>query len=440
MADKAKLLAKVAQSITDYCNEFYDYSFNPDKPIVRLHEPTFGADEIYAATEQMLSTYVTMGKKVKEFERAYADLFGHRYGVMSNSGSSANLLAFAALTNPLTSDRLMPGDEVIVPALSWPTTIWPIIQCNLVPVVVDCELNSFNFDLNKLEAAISPKTRAIMLVHVYGNPCNMDGLMAIAKKHNLTVVEDACESMGAYYDGKAVGSFGRIGNLSFYYSHHITTLEGGINVTEDFETAETLRVLRAHGWHRETDEKDKYAEKYSSIDPRFIFINLGYNLRPTEVDAVFGLQQLPKLDKFINLRRETAAFFLKELAKYGDYFQFQQETPKGKHTWFGFSIILKENAPFSMKEITDYMQKHHIETRPIIAGNMARHPGLALYQHRIAGDLNVATTVMQRGFAIGCHHAIDAKARQYVVDVIDSFMQSHGKKSGARAQASALHG
>lgn len=429
MTTQKELLDKIQTNINEYCDKYFDFSFNPEKPIVRLHEPTSSGDEVFAAVDTMLSTFTTMGKKVRAFENQYAEYAGTQYSVMSNSGSSANLLAVAALANPFTPDYLKPGDEVIVPALSWSTTIWPLIQHNLVPVIVDCDINSFNLDLNKLEKAIGPKTRAIKLVHVYGNPCNMDGIMSLAKKYNLMVIEDCCEAMGAQYDGKSVGSFGQVGNFSFFFSHHISTMEGGISVTNDFDLTETMRVLRAHGWSREADEHQKYVEMYPDIDPRFIFINLGYNLRPTEVNAAMGQYQLPKLDGLIDKRRETANFYLKHLAKYQEFFQFQQETPKAKHVWFGFPIILKDNAPFNVKDITGFMQKHHIETRPIIAGNMARHPAFNLYEHRIAGDLSSADTVMKKGFAFACHHAIDAKARQYVVDTIDAFMQEALNKS-----------
>jgi CDP-6-deoxy-D-xylo-4-hexulose-3-dehydrase len=423
MKTQAELLKKVEDSINDYCDTFFDFTFKKEKPTVRLHEPTTTGAEIFAAVETMLSTYTTMGKKVRTFEKQYADYCGLQHGVMSNSGSSANLLAVAALANPVTPNYLKPGDEVIVPALSWSTTIWPLIQHNLVPVFVDCDINDFNLDLNKLEKAISPKTRAIKLVHVYGNPCNMDVIMALAKKHNLFVIEDCCEAMGAFYDGKSVGSFGDVGNFSFFFSHHISTLEGGISVTNNFELTETLRILRAHGWSREADEHQKYVEKYPDIDPRFIFINQGYNLRPTEVNAAMGMHQLPKLNGFIDNRRETANFFLKHFAKYEEFFSFQQETPKGKHVWFGFSIILKEKTPFTVKDITSFIQTNHIETRPIIAGNMARHPAFNMYKHRISGDLGAADTIMKNGFAFACHHAMDKNAREYIAYVIDSFME-----------------
>ena len=193
-----------------------------------------------------------------------------------------------------------------------------------------------------------------------------------------------------------------------------------------------MRVLRAHGWSREADEHKKYVEKYPDIDPRFIFINQGYNLRPTEVNAAMGMHQLPKLDGYIDNRRETAAFFLKYLSKYSDFFQFQQETPKGKHVWFGFAIILKDNTPFTVKDITAFIQKNKIETRPVIAGNMARHPAFDMYEHRISGTLEAADTVMQKGFAVACHHAVDKNAREYMVHVIDQFMAQH---TGARTPA-----
>lgn len=422
-------LNKIKSSINDYCDTYFDFSFKPNNPIVRLHEPTVSGAEINAALETMLSTFTTMGKKVRAFENQYAEYTGTKHGVMSNSGSSANLLSVAALANPFTPNYLKPGDEVIVPALSWSTTIWPIIQHNLIPVIVDCDFNDFNLDIKKLEQAITPKTRAIKLVHVYGNPCNMDAIMTLAKKHNLFVIEDCCEAMGAYYNGKSVGSFGDIANFSFFFSHHISTMEGGISITNNFELTETMRILRAHGWSREADEHKKYVDMYPDIDPRFIFINLGYNLRPTEVNAAIGQLQLPKLEGFNDKRRETAAFYRRYLSKYEEYFHFQTETPNSTHVWFSFPVVLKDGAPFSLKEITSYMQERYIETRPIIAGNMARHPAFKLYQHRIAGDLTNADKIMKKGFAFACHHAVDQAAREYVVQTIDAFMTERAKKN-----------
>lgn len=422
MSKKQELLDKIRDNIAEYCATQFNFNFNPHDPVIRVQETSYGADEINAVMQTLLSTMTTMGKQVSQFQEMYAKYVGANYAVMSNSGSSSNLLSVAALANPFTHNYLKPGDEVIVPALSWSTTIWPIVQHNLIPVFVDCDLRDFNLDLNKLENAITPKTRAIKLVHVYGNPCNMDAIMSLAKKHNLFVIEDCCEAMGAMYDGKHVGTFGNVGNFSFFFAHHITTMEGGISVANDFDLTETMKILRAHGWSRESKEHQKYINQYPDIDPRFIFINQGYNFRPTELNAAMGAVQLPKLDYFNDLRRDAAAYLLKHLSQYEEYFHFQQETPKGKHVWFGFSLIVKDTAPFNTKDITTYLQKHHIESRPIIAGNMTRHPGVKMFPHRISGDLHAADTVMKNGFSFGCHQGTDLAACKYIVDVFDAFI------------------
>lgn len=425
MNKQQALLEKIAENIDEYCNTYFDFAFHSEQPKIRVQETSYGGEEINAVVRTLLSTMTTMGQQVKEFQEQYAQYTGGKYAVMSNSGSSNNLLAIAALANPFTQNHMQPGDEVIVPALSWSTTIWPIVQYNLIPVFVDCDLDTFNFDLNKLEAAIGPKTRAIKLVHVYGNPTNMDAVMALAKKHNLFVIEDCCEAMGATYNNQHVGTFGDVGNYSFFYAHHITTLEGGISVTNNFDLAETMKILRAHGWSRESVEHQKYINMYPDIDPRFIFINQGYNLRPTELNAAMGKVQLTKLDGFNDQRRAAAQYLLKQLAKYEEFFRFQQETPNGKHVWFGFSMILKDSAPFAMKDFTAYLQNHGIETRPIIAGNMTRHPGVKMYAHRISGDLTNADIVMRNGFSFGCHHATDQKACEHIVNTITNFVDGY---------------
>ncbi len=425
MTDQLK--QNIFAAVNEYCAANHNFNFDPKNPIIRLHEPTFSAEEINAFLEPMLTTHVTMGKEVRKFEEQYSKEFGHKYGVMNNSGSSANLLAVAAIANPQTTNNLKSGDEVIVPSLSWSTTVWPLIQSNLIPVLVDCDPKTFNLDLNKVEAAITPKTKAIMLVHVYGNPCDMDALMALAKKYNLQVIEDTCESMGAYYKGKAVGTFGRVATFSFYFSHHITTLEGGITVTDDFELAETMRIMRAHGWTREADEHAKYVAKYPDIDPRFIFVNLGYNLRPTECQARMGQIQLPKLAGFVNQRRANVATYFKNLSKYSDIFDFQHETAESRSSWFGFSIILKDKCPFKVKEISDFLKAHKVENRPIIAGNIGYHPVMKMYEHRMAGDQSASNNIMKNGFAFGCHQAMNEEAVNYVCSKVDEFVANYKK-------------
>ncbi|CAA7618415.1 DegT/DnrJ/EryC1/StrS aminotransferase family protein [Magnetospirillum sp. UT-4] len=422
MSDKAGLLQAIEGGIRAYCDAHHDFSFHPEAPVVRLHEPTNGADEIFAAVQVLLDTFVTQGPKVKAFEQHYANAYGCRHGVMNNSGSSANLLAVAALANPATPDGLRAGDEVIVPALSWSTTVWPIIQCGLVPVVVDIDPVTLNIDPEQIERAIGPRTRAVMPVHVYGNPCDMDALVELCRRRDLILIEDSCESMGAFYDGKAVGSFGRVGTFSLYYSHHISTLEGGICVTSDAELADLMRILRSHGWIREVENRQPYLDANPDIDPKFLFVNVGYNLRATEMQAAIGLAQLPKLPGFVDRRRATAAFWQKELAQYGDVLAMQGETPKARSSWFGIPVTLKPGAPFGVADLRRHFSARGIENRPIIAGNIAAQPAMKYYAHRVVGDLPHAGHVMKAAFSFGNHQAIDDGALAHVAEAFRSFM------------------
>jgi len=426
MSTDDPLLAGVHAAIDAYCAANHDFRFKPNDPVVRLHEPTFSADEIKAAVDVLLSTNVTMGPKVKGFEREYADAFGFKYAIMNNSGSSANLLAVAAMVNPATPERLNPGDEVIVPALSWSTTIWPVVQCGLKPVIVDIDPRTLNIDPNEVERAISPRTRAIMPVHVYGNPCDMSALADICRRRGLQLIEDCCEALGASYDGIPVGRFGRVGTFSFYFSHHMTTLEGGMCVTEDFEFAEVMRALRAHGWTRELEDRGRYLKQYPDIDPRFLFVNVGYNMRATELQGAFGSVQLPKLAGFVEQRRTNSASWRKSLDRWSEFFMFQTETPKGRSSYFGFPMTVKDEAPFKVREFMDFMKEARIETRPIIAGNIAVQPAMKLFEHRLVGDLEHATRIMRGGVTFGNHQAVDARARDYVTGKVDAFMKHKG--------------
>ena len=420
------LFAAIREGVTAYCAASHNTAFDPLLPVVRLHEPTFGADEINAALECLLTVHVTMGQKVLDFERAFTGKFGWRHGVMSNSGSSANLLAVAALANHATEDRLRPGDEVIVPALSWSTTVWPLIQHGLKPVIVDIDPQTLNIDPGAVERAIGPKTRAVMIVPVYGNPCDMDAITDICARRKLVLIEDCCEALGAYYNGIPVGKFGRVSTFSFYYSHHMTTLEGGITVTDDFELSELMRILRAHGWTREVEDKQRWHDIYPEFDPRFLFVNLGYNLRPTELAGSMGLAQLPKLNEFVRIRRDNADWFRQALSRFEEMFSFQNEHPKGKSSWFGFPLILKDNAPFTVAELTGHLNAAGIETRPIICGNIARQPGLQHYEHRVSGEMVNANIVMNRAFSFGNHQAIGDAARLHVVEQIERFLKGRG--------------
>ncbi len=418
-------LDRIKHQIESYTELFHNYTFDPTNPSIKLHEPTFGSEEIWEAVESLLTTQVTMGAKVKEFESSFCKKFFFRNSSMVNSGSSANLLALSALTNPALANPLRPGDEVIVPALSWSTTIWPIIQHGLVPVIVDIDPKTLNIDPSLINKAISDKTRGIMIVHVYGNACEMDTICDIANRHSLYLIEDCCEALGSMYNGKPVGSFGDIGTFSFYFSHHITTLEGGMCVTNTDKYAELIRVLRAHGWTREMINTEQYLQDYPDIDPRFLFINTGYNLRATELQGGFGNKQLPKLDQFIENRSENAEYWRRELSKYSEFFRFQQTTEGSIHSWFGFPMSVEPSAPFSTTELCLFMNSRGIETRPIIAGNIAEQPAMQYYAHRISGSLEHSNHVMRNGFTFGNHQAINAAAREYVAKCVQEFLNEY---------------
>jgi CDP-6-deoxy-D-xylo-4-hexulose-3-dehydrase len=293
-------------------------------------------------------------------------------------------------------------------------------------VIVDIDPLTMNLDPDQVERAIGDRTRGIMLVHVYGNPCDMSALQDIARRRSLALVEDCCEALGAYYDGRSVGSFGRVGAFSFYFSHHITTLEGGMCVTAEDDLADMMRILRAHGWVREVADPDRYLSRHTDIDPRFLFVNLGYNLRATELQGGFGYVQLGKLEQFVDVRADNAAYWQRELAPLSEVFGFQQETPRGTHSWFGFPMTVKEAAPFSVDDLRVFLTTRGIESRPIIAGNIADQPAMDLYEHRVVGELPHSSHIMKNGFTFGNHQGIDEAAREYVASVLHDFAAERG--------------
>lgn len=376
---------------------------------IRLHEPTFCEEEISAAIDVLRSKKVAQGERVREFEKAFRP---YNHAVACNSGSSANLLAISALK---AMGKLKDGDEVIVSALSWSTTVFPLIQHNLIPVIVDCDPDTLNMDMKQAEKAISEKTKAFMPVHVYGNPCDMPALYALCKDHNLVLIEDCCEALGAEYSGVPVGYGADVATFSFYYSHHITTMEGGMVITQDTSTEDMLRIQRSHGWLR-----DSKREAPNGFDRKFCFVELGYNLRMTEVSAAMGLCQLPKLDGIVKKRRAAHSAYVEAL-QHIPFIRFQKEN--GKSSCFGFTLIL-DGAPFTVTEVRQYLESRGIETRPIICGNIAKQPVMKKYPHRVLGDLSNATDVLNNGFSIGCHQDVSHEEVKYVANIMDEFIDS----------------
>ncbi len=322
----------------------------------------------------LLTERFTMGKQVNDFEKTFAQYVGVKHAIMVNSGSSANLIALSVLTNYKCKSKLNPGDEVLVPALCWSTSVFPIIQCNLTPIFVDVDQSTLNIDLHDLKKKITRKTKAIMLVHVLGNCADMQKLMEIVRDNNLILIEDTCESLGSRYKNQYLGTFGSLGTYSFYYSHHITTMEGGMVVTNDDDYYELMKCLRAHGWSRDLKDKNEIQKKYPDLDSRFTFVNLGYNVRPMEIQASMGIGQLQKLETK-NSNRKSNYYKIKnkiENDSRNTFISFAKENKDADIAWFGITLFLNENI--KLPEYLKYLTENGVENRPIITGNIVRQP------------------------------------------------------------------
>ncbi len=359
--------------------------------------------EEYEAIQSVIqSGMFTMGQKVAEFEKAFADYVGSRYCVMVNSGSSANLVMIGALRYKSESP-LLPGAEVIVPAVSWSTTYYPLYQYGLKLRFVDIDRDTLNFDLEKLEQAITPNTRAILAVNLLGNPNDFNKIKTIIGDRDIVLLEDNCESMGATFEGKQTGTFGLMGTYSSFFSHHISTMEGGMVVTDDEEIYHILLALRAHGWTRNLPKQNRITTDKSD-DPfteAFRFVLPGYNLRPLEMSGALGLAQLRKLPMIVRERRNNAERFL-QIMKQFPYLKTQKEI--GESSWFGFSMIIEPDANVSREHLISALTAGKVDTRPIVAGNFAKNEVLKWFDYTIAGDLTNAERIDEAGFFIGNHH------------------------------------
>jgi CDP-6-deoxy-D-xylo-4-hexulose-3-dehydrase len=354
----------------------------------------------------------TMGAKVKEFEKKFAEKFNVKYAVFSNSGSSANLLAVASLfyrkENPLKA-----GDEVIVPAVSWSTTYYPLYQYGLKIKFVDVNIGTLNIDVNKIIDAITPRTKVIFAVNLLGNPCNFKKLHQICEVNNIILLVDNCESMGATYDSKEVGTLGIIGTYSTFFSHHLCTIEGGVNVTNDEELYQIMLSLRAHGWTRDLPEVNHVHNKTGNFfNDSFRFVLPGYNLRPNEVYAAIGLHQLDKLDMILENRRNNSETFKQEMyrlfseSKFGENgnILFQIKESQGNPSYFGFSLILDGNLSGHRDYFVSRLKEMGVESRPIVAGNFAKNPVAKLMNCEVPSSLPNAEKIDKDGFFIGNSH------------------------------------
>lgn len=360
-------------------------------------------EEEYAAIRSVTeSGMFSMGPRVAEFERAFADWCGSKYCVMVNSGSSANLVMVGALRYRKDAP-LMPGAEVIVPAVSWSTTYYPLYQYGLKLRFVDVDINTLNYDLDQLERAITPATRAIMVVNLLGNPNDFARIRQIIGDRQIDIIEDNCESMGAIFDGRQAGTHGIMGTFSAFFSHHISTMEGGMVVTDDEELYHILLALRAHGWTRNLPKENRITTPKSddAFTESFRFVLPGYNLRPLEMSGAIGLAQLRKLPNLVAERRNNAEGFKAVLADF-PFLRIQQEI--GESSWFGFSMLVGPDAPFSRPDLIAAFNRHNIDVRPIVAGNFAKNEVLKWFDYSISGNLPNATIIDSSGLFIGNHH------------------------------------
>jgi CDP-6-deoxy-D-xylo-4-hexulose-3-dehydrase len=417
----------------------------PEDKLFPLAMNPFGEEEILAMTEVLLTGRLTLGVNVEKAEKLFAEKVGAPYAVMVNSGSSANLLAVSAIVNKFRPVHAEVGDEVLVPAVAWSTSVFPLIQCGLRPVFVDADPVTFNVTKETLKKAMTPKTRAVMAVHVLGNSICMKDLEDFVKEHNLMLVEDTCESLGSTYIGsdgkmKMLGTLGDFGCYSFYFSHHITSGEGGMVTCKTEQDYNFVRCLRAHGWTRHLTNRKEVEAKYSHIDSRFLFVNLGYNLRPMEVQGAMLIVQLKKLDEFNAIRRDNLKrvdLALSKNPKYAKTMCMMRASEGMTPAWFGIAILLHEQYGHQLDEYLAYLTANGVENRPIISGNFIRQPSIAMYcKDEKPENYPGSETIHNRGFFIGVHqvHVEDEKI-QKLAEIMLGFEFKEGVAEPAAKKA-----
>ena len=375
---------------------FYLKEKNSKKFTYPLHENELSQKDLVEGAKILISRQLTMSKKTAEFENYFKKKLGLNYCLMVNSGSSANLLAMFALINPKKRNRLRAGDECLVPAVCWSTSLWPVIQAGLKPKLVDVDINTFSMNLDVIRKNISKKTKAIMLINVLGNCSEIEEIRDYAKKKKIYLIEDNCESLGSSYNKKYLGSFGDFSSFSFYYSHQITAGEGGMIACKTKEDYELIKSLRAHGWDRDIN-KNK--------NKNFNFINSGFNLRPLEISAAIGLNQFKRLNKLMAVRtfnRNKIISILKKSENWNHQFNFFNYSKKLKPSWFGFPLIINHKFKSNKEKFLKYLNKNNIETRPIISGNFVNQPAIKLYDIKFNNNKLINSNIIdKKGFFIG---------------------------------------
>lgn len=429
------------EAILNQCREFYQNSqqnkkFVPGESYIPPSGKVVEADDLANMIDATLDMWLTTGRYGAKFEHDLAQKMGARGSRLTVSGSAANLLAFTALTSPLLKERqIKPGDEVITVAAGFPTTVTPIVQNGCIPVFVDVDLKTHNIDVRWLEEAVGPKTKAVMVAHTLGNPFNLEIVKNFCDKHNLFLIEDCCDALGAQYDDKPVGSFGDLGTLSFYPAHQITMGEGGAVFGS---SGLMLRIVESfRDWGRDcwcppgTDNtcKKRYGWQLGQLpegyDHKYVYAHLGYNLKVTDMQAAIGCTQLQKVDGFIAKRRENYEAFKTAFNERGwtEFFDVAEATPKSNPSWFGLPLTVKSDAPFSRNEVVQYLEKNKVGTRLVFAGNLIRQPAFHGVNYRTIGDLRNSDEVMNRSFWTGVWPGIGEAQRTYILETFEKMLK-----------------
>lgn len=433
MSNAAHLREQILALVGEYWAEaFAPGEFVPGTTPVPVAGRVFDAQEMRYLLDSSLDFWLTAGRFAEQFEREFAAFFGRRYSVLVNSGSSANLIALSALTSPkVGARRLVPGDEVITVAAGFPTTVNPIIQCGLVPVFVDIEIPTYNVDVRQLEAALSDRTRAVVLAHTLGNPFDVAAVKGFADRHGLWLIEDCCDAVGSRYNGRLVGTFGDLATTSFYPAHHITMGEGGA-VLGDAPLLKTL-VESFREWGRDCwcdpGQANTCGKRFEwdlgqlphGYDHKYIYSHIGYNLKATDMQASVGVAQLKKLPEFIDARKRNYSALRAGLQDLETFFILPEATPGSDPSWFGFPVLVRPDAPYSRAEWIRYLEERKIASRALFGGNLVRQPAYADVRYRTIGELANSDLVMKHLFWIGVYPGIRPEMMDYVLETFHQF-------------------
>ncbi|CAK0744434.1 Lipopolysaccharide biosynthesis protein RfbH [Gammaproteobacteria bacterium] len=428
---------ELRQQIAAHVEEFVKIahtkkSFDPGESPIPPSGKVIGATEIKNMVDAALDGWLTMGRFNDAFEKQLSDFLGITHVLTTNSGSSANLLAFSALTSPLLGERaIRPGDEIIAVAAGFPTTVNPIIQNGAVPVFVDVHIPTYNIDPRKIEEAITEKTKGIMLAHTLGNPYDINEVIRIVKKYNLWLIEDCCDALGSKYEGRLVGTFGHIGTLSFYPAHHITMGEGGAVFTNHSHLRKILESLRDWGrdCHCPPGKDDTCGKRFSwklgdlpfGYDHKYTYSSLGYNLKISDMQAACALAQMDRLLEFIQTRKNNFEYLKRGLARCSEFLILPEATEHSEPSWFGFPITLREGIGIDCVDFLKYLNQYKIGTRFLFAGNLTRQPYMIGKNFRVSGSLKNTDIVMKNTFWIGVYPGLTEPMLEYVIKKISDY-------------------